>query len=113
MLMETTCRLMGMVALLFSSRRRHTRAALVRGVQTCALPDLAQERVRFISFGRNARCCNPARPRMEDSVGGIASSLSTGASCDAAQNAADIPDASAQGHEIGRASCRERVVQYV
>src|SRR3546814_4245435 len=27
----------------FSSRRRHTRCALVTGVQTCALPILAQE----------------------------------------------------------------------
>ena len=60
-------------------------------------PDLAQERVRSISFGRNAGCCNPAGPRMEDSVDGVASSLSTGASSDAAQNATNIPDASAQG----------------
>src|SRR3546814_5665594 len=33
----------------FSSRRRHTRGALVTGVQTCALPILVARRV-FFSF---------------------------------------------------------------
>src|SRR3546814_10290196 len=31
----------------FSSRRRHTRCALVSGVQTCALPILAETRTSF------------------------------------------------------------------
>src|SRR3546814_1558347 len=41
----------------FSSRRRHTRCALVTGVQTCALPisTLAQRRKRRVyGIGRNA-----------------------------------------------------------
>src|SRR3546814_6366762 len=36
----------------FSSRRRHTRCALVTGVQTCALPILAAKEIRF---GEDAR----------------------------------------------------------
>src|SRR3546814_9636919 len=35
----------------FSSRRRHTRCALVTGVQTCALPILCRFRVRSIRRG--------------------------------------------------------------
>src|SRR3546814_7384421 len=33
-----------LILLFFSSRRRHTRCALVTGVQTCALPILANQR---------------------------------------------------------------------
>src|SRR3546814_7554566 len=42
-----------MVLFFFSSRRRHTRCALVTGVQTCALP---------ISLSAHARCCSPFGP---------------------------------------------------
>src|SRR3546814_8669073 len=38
----------------FSSRRRHTRCALVTGVQTCALPILADE-IRTGQWGEGAR----------------------------------------------------------
>src|SRR3546814_10572739 len=41
--------MLGMLFFLFSSRRRHTRCALVTGVQTCALP---------ICIGANP-CCHP------------------------------------------------------
>src|SRR3546814_2675095 len=34
----------------FSSRRRHTRCALVTGVQTCALPILQKERKPFLGY---------------------------------------------------------------
>src|SRR3546814_7154702 len=40
------------VALFFSSRRRHTRCALVTGVQTCALP-MPPYRSRTTTHGRN------------------------------------------------------------
>src|SRR3546814_2318534 len=45
----------------FSSRRRHTRCALVTGVQTCALPSLARmlSRLRFSSsaaFAASSTC---------------------------------------------------------
>src|SRR3546814_7320162 len=38
----------------FSSRRRHTRCALVTGVQTCALPILADRRLPFEIFQLDA-----------------------------------------------------------
>src|SRR3546814_9807789 len=39
----------------FSSRRRHTRCALVTGVQTCALPIYLVETVAVVEQGRGAR----------------------------------------------------------
>src|SRR3546814_5573274 len=69
----------------FSSRRRHTRCALVTGVQTCALP---------ISFGW-------PRPGREAFV------------FDFATSAAARGEIELRRREIGRASCRERVCQYV
>src|SRR3546814_6434845 len=43
----------------FSSRRRHTRCALVTGVQTCALPiaavALRAEKLMFLTQGRTVR----------------------------------------------------------
>src|SRR3546814_12532285 len=49
----------------FSSRRRHTRCALVTGVQTCALPICSQESVErskldVIEFVKDASC--PSKP---------------------------------------------------
>src|SRR3546814_6918899 len=76
----------------FSSRRRHTRCALVTGVQTCALP---------ISRRRPSHTTSPAGR-------------------DGRKNAkcAAVPRRLFFGcfrfHlQIGRASCRERVCQYV
>src|SRR3546814_11993609 len=46
-----------MIFLFFSSRRRHTRCALVTGVQTCALPIYAEESVETedqVSVGTGA-----------------------------------------------------------
>src|SRR3546814_2827896 len=97
------------VLFFFSSRRRHTRCALVTGVQTCALPistvpgtaaadDSASYRERLpqdevIYFVLPDRFANgdPANDR-----GGLSGDrLTTGYD------------------QIGRASCRERVCQYV
>src|SRR3546814_2629709 len=69
----------------FSSRRRHTRCALVTGVQTCALP-----------ISTNWRIGSPSSQvvvssRFVDSSGTTSGTWT----------------------EIGRASCRERVCQYV
>src|SRR3546814_5700023 len=71
----------------FSSRRRHTRCALVTGVQTCALPicSLARDRDLETVFTGVARAADPGVDTAE---------LEAGA-------------------QIGRASCRERVCQYV
>src|SRR3546814_9176196 len=77
----------------FSSRRRHTRCALVTGVQTCALPIY--------------RRCEAAvrRSRVgQDSLDPAASPLSRRKGKD---------EEGSCPLEIGRASCRERVCQSV
>src|SRR3546814_4494196 len=75
----------------FSSRRRHTRCALVTGVQTCALPIFNTEfRLVFVvGIGRveSERMLKPSF---------LLSGLLT-----------------IFVYKIGRASCRERVCQYV
>src|SRR3546814_10756195 len=85
----------------FSSRRRHTRCALVTGVQTCALPICATRHaaglahsfsntVLFLDLPAAGRAFHyPLLPVHVNCYGG---QLLT---------------------EIGRASCRERVCQYV
>src|SRR3546814_4625405 len=102
----------------FSSRRRHTRCALVTGVQTCALPICGQRRAARRSDraapaparGRTRRRCAtrapaprcvPSSPPRWRSAGGAAGRRRRG-----------WPSRCA-GAEIGRASCRERVCQYV
>src|SRR3546814_8084875 len=90
----------------FSSRRRHTRCALVTGVQTCALP------ISFLfkQWGQWA----PTTAVPGGDLGG-----------DMRRDLVRIvkPEGENDGHfragdvmmrkEIGRASCRERVCQYV
>src|SRR3546814_2912296 len=87
----------------FSSRRRHTRCALVTGVQTCALPISANNRGQAwpasfawpIRQGRDRECENAMKY------------------LNCAVVAALKAIAVASLSEIGRASCRERVCQYV
>src|SRR3546814_6285268 len=76
----------------FSSRRRHTRCALVTGVQTCALP-ICRARSPATSASRTRRCAHPAEPttRWRPALRAILRLR----------------------RQIGRASCRERVCQYV
>src|SRR3546814_4000222 len=89
----------------FSSRRRHTRCALVTGVQTCALPILVTEEI-------HARAC---REVIEPTLRGMAAE---GASftgflyAGLMINSRGVPRV-LEFNEIGRASCRERVCQYV
>src|SRR3546814_5926360 len=96
-------------AFFFSSRRRHTRCALVTGVQTCALP---------ISCGR----CHVAAGM--DAAGGIADPQADPPARRQPYmgDQAMSPNAIAALHalrdlgaiaELGRASCRESVCQYV
>src|SRR3546814_8190295 len=75
----------------FSSRRRHTRCALVTGVQTCALPICAT------GFGGEGVVAQP---------GGVARQPGRERGFGLAALARVI-------EQIGRASCRERVCQYV
>src|SRR3546814_2283878 len=99
-----------LVVFFFSSRRRHTRCALVTGVQTCALPislvlhgllqglELLAEDAVFVHPG-----CMLAT--------GVANFLHVQA------DALDGVDAATRAWisraQIGRASWRERVCQYV
>src|SRR3546814_8525899 len=80
------CEFITIASFFFSSRRRHTRCALVTGVQTCALP---------ISFLTDVLAT--AKDRIGVRIGG-------------GPTLAMPVDPVIQ---IGRASCRERVCQYV
>src|SRR3546814_9939662 len=83
----------------FSSRRRHTRCALVTGVQTCALPISVPGVDR--PPAHNARgFWRDAYRRVRDETERRVAHLSA-------------EDQIVQSMEIGRASCRERVCQYV
>src|SRR3546814_2668750 len=92
------------VSFFFSSRRRHTRCALVTGVQTCALPISTEHEghEKGQHEGHMMDCCKDA-----DGNGKMDC-------CEAMESGeADESKAGHEGHQIGRASCRERVCQYV
>src|SRR3546814_2884787 len=94
------------VFVFFSSRRRHTRCALVTGVQTCALPICYQ----IVAGERRWRAAQkaqlhemPAIVRNFDDAETLEIALLENIQ---RQDLNPI-------EEIGRASCRERVCQYV
>src|SRR3546814_8904467 len=96
-LMASLCRLNYTVFLLlwffffFSSRRRHTRCALVTGVQTCALPIFRQIEARATKkWIRESSWDDILEQKISRLLIGRSFPL-----------------------QIGRASCRERVCQYV
>src|SRR3546814_3160450 len=99
------------VMFFFSSRRRHTRCALVTGVQTCALPisDRRADRTvtAFNLFGIDAPVALPDGVYEQAGFGG-----DYGAHGWPDFLAVDI-DKILDQFEIGRASCRERGCQYV
>src|SRR3546814_6004743 len=92
----------------FSSRRRHTRCALVTGVQTCALPIYLAviEQIAEITLDQ------------PEALNALSPADLAELSC-VLVKARDNPDVrvillkGAGEREIGRASCRERVCQYV
>src|SRR3546814_8704345 len=94
----------------FSSRRRHTRCALVTGVQTCALPIFFTLGADKLPGGRGFG--DPVRSLVDmDGTGQIVALMP-------ARTGGELLLASSDGRgfvaaEIGRASCRERVCQYV
>src|SRR3546814_5714748 len=97
----------------FSSRRRHTRGALVTGVQTCALPIFARAAGVSLAWlyqlypGKSAILA--AYMRQVDAV-----VLSGETPFEAEEPPRDrLFEILMQRFEIGRASCRERVCQYV
>src|SRR3546814_2247694 len=88
----------------FSSRRRHTRCALVTGVQTCALPICSVVAASLVP---------------EDRKASAVALMFTGLTL---ANVLGVPLGTALGQfagwrmpfwEIGRESCRARVCQYV
>src|SRR3546814_9527021 len=98
----------------FSSRRRHTRCALVTGVQTCALPILMR-RAGTLSGPEFAELGEEIRAAVARMVGHIDSILSM-SRLDLGQIRFDLQPCDLRAvlsEEIGRASCRERVCQYV
>src|SRR3546814_1638895 len=94
----------------FSSRRRHTRCALVTGVQTCALPiwdapglEAARKKgnvITSLTDAERARWRAALKPTIDKLLGDLEKQGVT--------NARAI-----YTEKIGRASCRERVCQYV
>src|SRR3546814_7761011 len=85
----------------FSSRRRHTRCALVTGVQTCALPICPWPTAAFRSTWPISRA-------------GSTDSLEAACEGRRALFQVDADEAAQLARlEIGRAACRERVCQYV
>src|SRR3546814_9533713 len=100
------CFYFGCFVFFFSSRRRHTRCALVTGVQTCALP--------ILPTGRTYQSYLQLVPGVKPSVDGNPSSKS---GVNYSDVGGDIGISTDNVYylvgEIGRASCRERVCQYV
>src|SRR3546814_4115298 len=86
------------ICFFFSSRRRHTRCALVTGVQTCALP--------IFRMALIAKLLHESQPASQDWVTAVLDfNLQSRSACDWIERLIL--------REIGRASCRERVCQYV
>src|SRR3546814_5107977 len=83
----------------FASRRRHTICALVTGVQTCALPI-------YRAFGLLDRVAGLRRPQAE------LLQLVDETTVDLQEVAGQRLSLEQVG-QIGRASCRDRVCQYV
>src|SRR3546814_3668404 len=84
----------------FSSRRRHTRCALVTGVQTCALPIL------LVHVIARARARDGADARADDLFGAAVLAADQVAEQIAAERTADAADRglgnlSLAGHRIG------------
>src|SRR3546814_6864835 len=89
----------------FSSRRRHTRCALVTGVQTCALPIFSFDPLAILSM--DGAKLQAVLERFVPDFDFAADKAALEADFDART------DVNRRLKEIGRASCRERVCQYV
>src|SRR3546814_3355326 len=102
----------------FSSRRRHTRCALVTGVQTCALP------ISLVGDCRKPRAgeqvdANGCAVEKNFVLKGVKFEFDSDRLTVESQRILDEVAVTLQAYpkvnveEIGRASCRERVCQYV
>src|SRR3546814_1288999 len=97
----------------FSSRRRHTRCALVTGVQTCALPiSTRQHRVTVIRCADDFVILCDDLDTLKAAIGDAEDWLAAmGLRIKAAKTR--IAHTLDEHEEIGRASCRERGCQEV
>src|SRR3546814_6715196 len=98
------------VIFFFSSRRRHTRCVLVTGVQTCALP-ISMQTQTFNVAGMTCGGCASSVSNAIKPISGVKDvkvTLETG-NVEVMYN----PNIVSSLEKIGRASCRERVCQYV
>src|SRR3546814_5826352 len=102
----------------FSSRRRHTRCALVTGVQTYALPILTPNG-KFLARVEGPRTGNVLLRRTQYKVADDplrSVPIVRGIVTAKAANQRTVLRRALRDHgdrKIGRASCRERVCQYV
>src|SRR3546814_19344995 len=91
------------LVLLFSSRRRHTRCALVTGVQTCALPIWGGD-VEMQEYGPSGEPAGSARPAFL----GILRDLETGRMVPGQRL---VETELASRHGVGRNAAREAMQQ--
>src|SRR3546814_12902340 len=109
----------------FSSRRRHTRCALVTGVQTCALPISrapiythpgTAAQTSLVTIERKDRLqplsLDDALAQVDERGAQMLVNRETGRAA-VQRRARSLTDDDGAVHEIGRASCRESVGQYV
>src|SRR3546814_9199081 len=100
----------------FSSRRRHTRCALVTGVQTYALPIYPAEGYKgYTTSPLTSLSPMPRHHGRGRSVGDTADACKINRIKErcAAWHRRGVVGQRKRTNEIGRASCRERVCQYV
>src|SRR3546814_2772958 len=97
----------------FSSRRRHTRCALVTGVQTCALPICPVGVNTAVGFlAGEAQPTAVFTPTGRPALAGYAWTRSR-LVLDVLDDVRNRIEVVAPSAEIGRAPCRESVCQYV
>src|SRR3546814_2295310 len=106
-----------MYCFFFSSRRRHTRCALVTGVQTCALPICAYIRRALIGQKLGHRVYIVVEklselPLVIEEAKALDVAPLIGLRVRLSANFKSTQQ-NTGGEKIGRASCRERVCQYV
>src|SRR3546814_6371684 len=101
---------LAVICFFFSSRRRHTRCALVTGVQTCALPISDPAQVRDVEnkidlaktlFIVSSKSGTTLEPNIFKQYFFERAAQMLGR------------EAAGRNFKIGRASCRERVCKYV
>src|SRR3546814_3656889 len=107
------CLCFAFVFFFFSSRRRHTICALVTGVQTCALPIC---RISPDTFGLAQMLMHFAIVMiggLGSLVGSILGAVLLTGAPELLRNFPGLEEIVFSLLQIGRASCRERVCQYV